>query len=232
MYNQAMRYDNIRAARFLDRPNRFIAHIELDGKKEVCHVKNTGRCRELLIPGATVYVQEFHSDRRKTKFDLIAVDKGGLLINMDSQAPNRAFGEWAAAGGLVSGLSQLRPESSFGDSRFDFYLEYGNQRAFAEVKGVTLEREGVALFPDAPTERGLKHLGGLMEAVTQGYQAYLVFLIQMKGVSRFIPNGETDPAFAAALTQAAAAGVQVLAFDCRVEPDELTVDAPVKVILE
>ncbi|MBR5430343.1 MAG: DNA/RNA nuclease SfsA [Firmicutes bacterium] len=226
-----MKYENIRAARFIDRPNRFIAHIELDGVSQVCHVKNTGRCRELLRPGVTVYVQECPSPSRKTAYDLIAVEKGPLLINMDAQAPNRAFGEWAAAGRFRPGLTLLRPETVFGSSRFDFYLEAGNERCFVEVKGVTLERDGLALFPDAPTERGRKHLAGLSDCRRQGYDACLFFLIQMQGVSRFRPNDETDPAFGEALRAAAAAGVQVLAYDCRVTPDSLLVDRPVPVEL-
>ena len=226
-----MRYDNIKAARFIDRPNRFIAHVELDGRKEVCHVKNTGRCRELLRPGALVFVQENHSPARKTRFDLIAVDKGGLLINMDSQAPNRAFGEWAAAGNFWPGLTLLRPETVFGGSRFDFYLEAGERQAFVEVKGVTLERDGLALFPDAPTERGLKHVNELMECAARGYEAYLVFVIQMKGVRSFTPNRATDPAFSERLAQAAGAGVRILAWDCLVTPESMDIDRPVEVVL-
>lgn len=226
-----MRYDNIRAARFIDRPNRFIAHVELDGRPEVCHVKNTGRCRELLRPGAVVYLQENDNPARKTRFDLIAVEKGHMLINMDSQAPNRAFGEWAAAGSFLPGLTLIKPETAFGSSRFDFYLEAGTRRAFAEVKGVTLERDGLALFPDAPTERGLKHVAELMECAAQGYEAYLVFVIQMKGVRRFTPNFETDPAFSSRLRQAAAAGVRILARDCLVTPESMDIDRPVEVVL-
>lgn len=226
-----MRYDNIRAARFIDRPNRFIAHVEVEGRTEVCHVKNTGRCRELLRPGAKVYVQECQSPARKTKYDLIAVEKGRLLINMDSQSPNRAFGEWAAAGGFWPQPTAIMPETVFGSSRFDFYLEQGQRRAFVEVKGVTLERDGTALFPDAPTQRGLKHAGELIECLNRGYEAFLVFIIQMKGVNRFLPNDETDPAFSGRLREAAAAGVRVLAFDCRVTPESMTVDQPVEVVL-
>lgn len=226
-----MRYDNIRAARFIDRPNRFIAHVELEGRSEVCHVKNTGRCRELLRPGALVYVQENDSPARKTRFDLVAVEKGDLLINMDSQAPNRAFAEWAAAGNFWPDLTLMKPETVFGGSRFDFYLEAGKRRAFVEVKGVTLEREGLALFPDAPTERGLKHVAELMKCAGEGYEAYLFFVIQMKGVHRFTPNFETDPAFSARLRQAADSGVQVLARDCRVTPESMEIDRPVEVVL-
>lgn len=226
-----MRYDNIRKARFIDRPNRFIAHVELEGVTEVCHVKNTGRCRELLRPGAVVYLQENASPARKTRFDLIAVDKNGLLINMDSQAPNRAFAEWAAAGNFWPDLTLLRPETVFGGSRLDFYLEAEGRRAFVEVKGVTLERDGLALFPDAPTERGLKHAGELMKCVAAGYEAYIFFVIQMKGVRRFTPNFETDPAFGSRLRQAAEAGVGIMARDCLVTPESMDIDRPVEVIL-
>ncbi|MBR2783891.1 MAG: DNA/RNA nuclease SfsA [Firmicutes bacterium] len=226
-----MNYANVRAARFIDRPNRFIAHIELDGKTEVCHVKNTGRCRELLLPGARVYVQECPSPARRTAFDLIAVEKGSLLINMDSQAPNRVFGEWAAGGGFWPGLTLLKPETRFGSSRFDFYLEAEERRAFVEVKGVTLEREGLALFPDAPTERGRKHVTELMRCREQGCEACLFFLIQMRGISRFTVNDETDPAFGRAVRQAVEAGVQVLAYDCAVTPDSLSVGQPVEIVL-
>ena len=226
-----MRYENVIPGRFISRPNRFIAHVEAEGREVVCHVKNTGRCREMLTEGATVYLQKCPSPTRKTGFDLIAADKDGLLINMDSQAPNRAFREWAEAGGFWPDLTLLRPEAVFGGSRFDFYLEAGPRRAFVEVKGVTLEREGVVLFPDAPTERGLKHVRELTECLKQGFEAYLVFIVQMQGAEYFTPNDETDPAFASALKLAAEAGVQVLARDCRVTPDSMTVDKPLPVVL-
>ena len=226
-----MRYENVIPGRFIRRPNRFIAHVEAEGREVVCHVKNTGRCRELLTEGATVYLQKCPSPTRKTGYDLIAADKDGMLINMDSQAPNRAFREWAEAGGFWRDLTLLRPEAVFGGSRFDFYLEAGPRRAFVEIKGVTLEREGVVLFPDAPTERGLKHVKELTECLKQGFEAYLVFIVQMQGAEYFTPNKETDPAFASALKLAAEAGVQVLARDCRVTPDSMTVDKPLPVVL-
>ena len=226
-----MKYKNIRPARFLDRPNRFIAHIELDGRTEVCHVKNTGRCRELLREGATVYVQECDAAGRKTRFDLIAVEKGELLINMDSQAPNRAFAEWAGQGCFWPDLTRLSPETRFGSSRFDFYLEAAQRRGFVEVKGVTLERDGMVLFPDAPTARGRKHVEELISCRSAGYEACLVFIVQMKGPERFLPNEKTDPAFAASLRKAAAAGVQILAWDCHVTADSMSVDQPLPVIL-
>lgn len=226
-----MRYNNITPAKFLSRPNRFIARVELAGREETVHVKNTGRCRELLVPGATVWLTESGNPARKTRYDLVAVDKGGLLINMDSQAPNRVFGEWARAGRFVEGLTLLRPETAWGDSRFDFYWEAGERRGFVEVKGCTLERDGLALFPDAPTQRGVKHLHELTAARGAGYEAAVCFVIQMKGVRTFQPNDETHPAFGAALRQAAANGVQVLAVDCRVEPDGLWMDQSVRVNL-
>ena len=228
-----MRYSKIWAGRFLDRPNRFVAHVELDGQPVVCHVKNTGRCRELLAPGATVYLQESDNPARKTRFDLIAVDKGGLLINMDAQAPNQVFREWAEAGHFVPGLTLLRPETTWGRSRFDFYWEAaGGRRGFVEVKGVTLEEGGHARFPDAPTERGVKHLEELIACQAEGYAAAVCFVIQMPGMRDFAPNDATHPAFGGALRRAAAAGVEVLALGCRVEPDELWIDHTVPVRLD
>ncbi len=226
-----MRYASVKRGRFLARPNRFIAHVELDGRTEVCHVKNTGRCRELLLPGAAVYLAAAENPARKTRYDLIAVEKNGLLINMDAQAPNRVFGEWAAAGGFLPGLEALRPEFTWEDSRFDFLLEDRLGRYFVEVKGVTLEENGEARFPDAPTERGVKHLRGLARAVEQGCRGAVFFVIQMKGVTHFRPNELTHPAFGAALREAAEQGVAVFARDCVVTPDSLTLDAEVPVQL-
>jgi len=226
-----MRYQNVKAGIFQARPNRFIAHVELDGGLEVCHVKNTGRCRELLVPGAAVYLEESKNPNRKTRFDLIAVQKGGRLINMDAQAPNRVFREWAQQGKFRPGLTLLRPETKFGGSRFDFYWENGESRGFVEVKGVTLERDGVVFFPDAPTERGVKHLNELVSAKQAGYEAAVCFLVQMENVRLFQPNDETHPAFGAALRRARAAGVEVLALDCRVGPDFLEAGRPVPVRL-
>ncbi len=224
-----MEYGTVEKARFLARPNRFIARVELHGKVETVHVKNTGRCRELLVPGATVYLAEGKNPTRKTRYDLIAVEKGSLLINMDSQAPNAAAKE--ALPRLIPGLTLLRPETVYGDSRFDFYAEAGEARGFIEVKGVTLEEDGVARFPDAPTQRGEKHLRELMRAVREGYRAMALFVVQMKGVTRFEPNAATDPAFAAALREAAANGVQVLAVDCLVTPNSMALDREVPVRL-
>ena len=227
-----MKYGTVVPGRFLARPNRFIAHVELDGQTQICHVKNTGRCRELLVPGAQVYLEDFGPDtKRKTRYDLIAVEKGSLLINMDSQAPNKAVEEFLRAGGLWESPTLVRPETKWGNSRFDFYLEQGERKAFLEVKGVTLEQEGLALFPDAPTQRGVKHLEELTAAAAAGFEAYVLFLIQMKGVHTFRPNWELHPQFGQALVQAAQAGVNVLAYDCRVTPSTMVLDAPVPVNL-
>ena len=226
-----MQYRAIEKARFLSRPNRFIAHVDLNGQTEVCHVKNTGRCRELLLPGATVYLERSDNPARKTRYDLVAVEKGGLLINMDAQAPNKVFGEWAAAGRFLPEVTVIRPEYTWEDSRFDFRLETPAGPCFVEVKGVTLEENGRALFPDAPTERGVKHLRGLARAVEQGYRAAVFFVVQMKGPKSFSPNDATHPAFGEALRRAAAAGVEIYAYDCRVTPSSLALDAPVEVLL-
>ena len=226
-----MIYENILPAIFVDRPNRFIAHVELNGRLEVCHVKNTGRCRELLIPGCRVYVQHQPSPTRKTAYDLIAVEKGERLLNMDANAPNRVFNEYVRAGRFLRGWSVIRPETTHGDSRFDFYLESPGHRLFAEVKGVTLEDDGVMRFPDAPTERGVKHLEGLTRCVQEGYEAWAVFVIQTEDVRWMEPNRRTHPAFADAMRQAAQAGVHLLALDCHTEPDRLEIRRPVEIRL-
>ena len=226
-----MIYENILPAIFVDRPNRFIAHVELNGRLEVCHVKNTGRCRELLIPGCRVYVQHQPSPTRKTAYDLIAVEKGERLLNMDANAPNRVFNEYVRAGRFLREWSVIRPETTHGDSRFDFYLESPGHRLFAEVKGVTLEDDGVMRFPDAPTERGVKHLEGLARCVQEGYEAWAVFVIQTENVRWMEPNRRTHPAFADALRQAAQAGVHLLALDCHTEPDRLDICRPVEIRL-
>ena len=217
-----MRYDNMVPGIFLDRPNRFIAHVRIGGKTETVHVKNTGRCRELLPPGAEVWCQRSGNPARKTGYDLSTVHKGSRLINMDSQAPNAAAREWLASGGLGR-IEALRPETFHGDSRFDFSFTKDGRPCFLEVKGVTLETEGVCAFPDAPTDRGAKHLRGLAEAVAEGYGAYVLFVIQMENVKYLCPNDATDPNFGAALRAAAAAGVQVLAVDCAVTPEEMRI---------
>ena len=225
-----MQYANMIPGVFLARPNRFIAHVEIDGQTEIVHVKNTGRCRELLSVGAQVWCQKSNNPARKTKYDLITVRKGSRLINMDSQAPNQAAKEWLQEGGLGE-IQNLRPETKHGDSRFDFSFVKDRKTCFLEVKGVTLETDGVCAFPDAPTERGAKHLRGLTEAARAGYGAYVLFVIQMSDVKYLHPNDATDPAFGAALREAAAAGVQVLAVDCAITEDSMVIGNPVPVIL-
>ena len=224
-----MRYQKMVSGVFRSRPNRFIAHVEIGGEMQVVHVKNTGRCRELLVPGCRVWCQRADNPARKTQYDLIAVEKGTRLINMDSQAPNRAAGEWLASGGLGE-IDNLRPETTHGDSRFDFSFTRAGNPCFLEVKGVTLEADGVCAFPDAPTQRGAKHLRGLAEAARQGYGAYVLFVIQMEDVKYLHPNDRTDPAFGTALREAAQHGVQVLAVQCRVTPEsmEITEFVPVE----
>lgn len=226
-----MQYGKILPARFLSRPNRFVARVEAEGEELVCHVKNTGRCWELLVPGATVWLEESPNPSRKTKFDLIAVEKGDRLINMDAQAPNKVFGEWAAAGGFREGLTLLRPETTYGSSRFDFYWESSKSRGFVEVKGVTLEEDSVVRFPDAPTLRGVKHLDELVKAHEAGYEAAVCFVIQMENVRWFAPNDVTHPEFGQALRRAAQAGVEILAMDCAVTPQSLTMGKSVPIRL-
>lgn len=230
-----MRYPNIVSGIFLKRPNRFIAHVMIKGKEEIAHVKNTGRCRELLIPGATIYLQEHDNPNRKTKFSLIAVEKGKLLVNIDSQAPNKVMLEALSQGlclpGLKSPIIQIKPESVYGSSRFDFYVTANGQKAYLEVKGVTLELDGVAKFPDAPTERGVKHIRELMEAAKEGFEAYVIFVIQMKGIRYVTPNDETHAEFGQALREAHRMGVNIIAYDCLVAPDQLKLDQPIPVVL-
>lgn len=225
-----MHYSNMVCGKFVDRPNRFIAHVEIGGNVETVHVKNTGRCRELLPRGAQVWCQRASNPARKTKFDLISVEKGSYLINMDSQAPNAAVGEWLASGGLGP-TADLRPETIHGDSRFDFSFTRNGIPCFLEVKGVTLETDGICAFPDAPTERGAKHLRGLARAAQEGFGAYVLFVIQMSPVNYLHPNDETDPEFGRALREAAANGVQVLAVDCKITPDSMEIGSPVQVRL-
>ena len=226
-----MRYTNVSRCRFLERPNRFLARVEMEGQEVLCHVKNTGRCRELLNPGAVVYLQKSDNPNRKTGYDLIAVEKGEMLINMDSQIPNYVAAEWLRKGSLFPAGANIQMEKRYGNSRFDIYAEAGERKAFLEVKGVTLEVEGQARFPDAPTERGVKHVRELMGCVQEGYEAYLLFVIQMTGIQSFAPNWDTHPAFGSALQEAARAGVQILAYDCQVRPDEIVLDQPVPVLL-
>ena len=225
-----MKYEKMVPGIFRNRPNRFIAHVQIDGQEQTVHVKNTGRCRELLVPGARVWCQESDSPGRKTKYDLIAVEKGSRIINMDSQAPNAAAMEWLRSGGLGP-VEGLRAETVHGDSRFDFSFTRAGVPCFLEVKGVTLEDGGICAFPDAPTERGTKHLRGLLRAAAEGYGAYVLFVIQMADVEYLVPNDRTDPAFGAALREAAAGGVKVLAMDCAVTPEEMRIRGPVEVRL-
>ena len=235
-----MTYQDLRPGMFLARPNRFTARVELDGREETVHVKNTGRCQELLVPGCTVYLEGSASPQRKTKYDLVAVEKARpglppLLVNMDAQAPNRVFGEWMAAGrGELLGLPRpalLRPETTWGNSRFDFYWELPDRRGFVEVKGCTLENGGRALFPDAPTQRGVQHLRELTACRQAGYEAAVCFVIQMAGMAVFSPNDATHPEFGAALREARRAGVLALAVECAVKPDSLVATGPVPVKL-
>lgn len=226
-----MQYANMVPGVFLSRPNRFIAHVEIGGQVQAVHVKNTGRCRELLVPGTRVWCQYSDNPARKTRYDLITVKKGDRLINMDSQAPNAAAREWLTSGGLGC-LESLRPETVHGDSRFDFSFTLHGTPCLLEVKGVTLEENGVCAFPDAPTERGTKHLRGLAEAARQGYGAYVLFVIQMENVSYLHPNDRTDPDFGVALREAAAQGVNILAVTCRVSENEMIISGSVPVLLE
>ena len=225
-----MHYENMVPGIFIARPNRFIAHVEIHGQTEVCHVKNTGRCRELLPQGAQVWCQRSDNPNRKTQYDLITVKKGDRLINMDSQAPNIAAKEWLLSGGLGD-ISDLKPEYTHGDSRFDFSFLLEGRRCFLEVKGVTLEDDGVCAFPDAPTERGVKHLKGLTQAAKEGFGAFVLFVIQMPDVKYLRPHDERDPAFGAALREAAENGVTVLAMDCGVTEDTMQLRLPVLVRL-
>lgn len=225
-----MEYQNIVEGRFISRPNRFIAHVEISGSEEICHVKNTGRCRELLIPNVKVYLEESKKSARKTKYDLVAVYKEDTLINIDSQAPNKVFYEWAKK--YFGESAVLRPETRYKNSRFDCYIEVGERKIFAEVKGVTLEEKGIAKFPDAPTERGIKHIEELIDAVENGYEAYIFFVVQMKGISYFTPNYKTHRAFGEALKKARKSGVNIVCVDCTVTPDTLKIDDYIDVMLE
>ncbi len=227
-----MYYDNIRKGIFKERPNRFIAYIDIDGVQEIVHVKNTGRCAELLMPGVTVYVQEADTQNRKTRWDLIAVEKGGRIVNIDSQIPNKLVKEWLEEGNLFQHITKLRPEYTYGNSRFDLYVEADSQKIFIEVKGVTLEEDGIVRFPDAPSERAVKHVEELILAVKEGYAAYVFLVVQMKDVRYFTPNMDTHPAFGEALERAQRAGVHILAYDCEVEKDSIRIMEQVPVVLQ
>ena len=224
-----MKYDNIVKGIFLERPNRFIAICDIDGKEETCHVKNTGRCRELLINGVTVFLEKSSNPKRKTQYDLIAVEKNGRLINMDSQVVNKVAFEFLPT--LFDDIEFIKPEYKYGKSRIDFYIETKNEKVLVEVKGVTLEEDGVVRFPDAPTERGVKHLKELQKAVVEGYKAYMMFVVQMSHVKYFEPNMKTHLQFASALKEASDNGVNVLAYDCCVTPESIKIrkEVPIKI---
>ena len=227
-----MKYNNIVEGRFIERPNRFIAKVEIGGVTETVHVKNTGRCRELLVKGTTVYLEKSNNPERKTGYDLIAVLKNGkTLINMDSQIPNAVTEEWLRKGNLFSKDAVIRREVTHNKSRFDFYIEEGDRKIFLEVKGCTLETESIARFPDAPTERGVKHINELIDCVNEGFEAYILFVIQLKGIKHFEPNDVTHKAFGDALRNAENKGVRILAYDCIVTPDSIDIDKEVKVLL-
>lgn len=227
-----MQYSDIHKAVFLERPNRFIAYCTVDGMLETVHVKNTGRCRELLVPGATVYLEKSSNPNRKTAYDLVTVETPFGLVNMDAAAPNQVAGELLRAGTILSSPTLVQPEVRFGASRLDFYAENDRQRLFVEVKGVTLRQGEWAVFPDAPTVRGAKHMGELVQAVAQGYRAMALLIVQMGGCTAFRPNRETDPAFCRALRDARAAGVEVRAVDCRVTPNTVTANRELPVDLD
>ena len=259
--HRGLKYESVYKGIFRSRPNRFIAEVEINGQRERCHVKNTGRCEELLIPGARVYVNRTSKPERVTGYDLVTVFKpavcgsrksdastpgepaltfesgfeaadGGRLINIDSQAPNKVFLEYLQSGRFASGITHIKSEVTYGDSRFDFYVEANKRKMFIEVKGVTLEKDSVALFPDAPTERGVKHLRGLSRCINDSYEAHVVFVIQMTGIRHFSPNYDIHPAFGAALVATQDAGVRVSAVDCEVTMDSLTIKNTVPVVLE
>jgi len=228
-----MKYKNVVKGTFIDRPNRFIALVNIDGRMEKCHVKNTGRCKELFVKDAPLYLEVSDNPNRKTAYDVIGVIKGDTMINIDSQVPNKVVHEWMLESGFLSDKDSIKPEHRYQNSRFDFYAETADQsrKILIEVKGVTLEEDGVARFPDAPTERGIKHMKELIAAKENGYESYLIFVIQMKGVHRFEPNYRTHREFGQVLVQAEKAGVKVLAFDCIVTEDSLKIDQPIKIQL-
>ena len=226
-----MEYKKTVKATFIERPNRFVAKVNLGGEEIYCHVKNTGRCRELLRPGVDVWLEDSENPNRKYRYSLVSVRKGERMVNMDSQAPNKAVGEWLKNGGLFKDIKLLKPESRYGSSRFDFYCEYEDKKAFIEVKGVTLENDNVVSFPDAPTERGARHVGELIECIKDGYEAYIIFVVQMKNVLYFTPNEDHDPAFAKVLRKAQQEGVNIIAADCFVSDSEMIIEDLVEVKL-
>lgn len=227
-----MFYANTKTAKFISRPNRFIANVELDGEPVVCHVKNTGRCRELLVPGAEVILEKSGNPRRSTLYDLIGVWKGTRLINIDSQAPNKVFHEWVQDRHLFTRVALIKPEYRYRSSRLDFYIEAEDKKILVEVKGVTLEEDGVVMFPDAPTQRGVRHLHELADAVREGYTAYVFFIVQMKEVLYFTPNYKTHEEFGKVLQEAQEAGVHIMALDCVVTENSITAGEPVEVNID
>lgn len=227
-----MVYENIFEAKFISRPNRFIAMIEIDGVLKKCHVKNTGRLRELLTEGAEVYVQKSSNPDRKTEYDLICVRKGEELYNIDSQAPNVVLGEWLRSGGIFEDVKLIKPETKYNNSRFDFYVEYDNKKAFIEVKGVTLEKDGVMMFPDAPTERGVKHIYELIDCVENGFEGYIVFVVQTEKGKYFTPNSDTHHEFASVLKKASLNGVKIICLNCYVGPDFLRIKGNIPVVIQ
>ena len=226
-----MKYKNIVKGLFIKRPNRFLAHVLIDGVEEICHVKNTGRLGELLIPNAIVYLETHDDPKRKTKFSLIAVEKDGVLYNIDSQAPNKLAYEWIKEGNLIDGLSLIKAEKTYGNSRFDLYMEAGERKIFMEVKGVTLNKDGIGLFPDAPTERGKKHVEELMNALADGYEAYVLFVVKFQPVKGFRPNYLRQPEFLESLKKAKETGVNIIAVCCNVMPDRITISHQIPVEL-
>lgn len=224
-----MTYKNIIKAVFIDRPNRFIARCEINEQVEMVHVKNTGRCKELLIPGTTVFLEKFNAQTRKTNYDLISVIKGNRIINIDSQAPNKIFLEWAKSGKFLPDILLIKPEYRFLNSRFDFYIETPFKKIFIEIKGATLENNGVVMFPDAPTQRGLKHISELIEVKKKGYEAYIIFVIQMENAKYFMPNYITHKAFADKLKECDDNGVNVAAFDTIVTEKSIVLNNEVEV---
>lgn len=226
-----MEYSNIIEGIFLSRPNRFIAICNVDGKVTTCHVKNTGRCRELLLPNSTVYLEESQNTSRKTKYDLIGVKKGDILINMDSQAPNKVVAEWLYSGRLFKDIINITPEKTYNNSRFDFFVERKSGNAFIEVKGVTLEDNGVFMFPDAPTTRGVKHISELIEAKKNGYEAYIIFVIQSEKAKYFTPNYKTHKEFGKKLKESVINGVKAIALTCNVTKNTLSIKEEIKIVL-
>ena len=229
-----MKYKNIVKGTFLERPNRFIAYVDVENEKDnpqTVHVKNTGRCKELLVRGATVYLEKSNNPNRKTKYDLVKVIKNKTLINMDSQAPNKVINEWLLDNNIYKNTTLVKPEKTYKESRFDFYVEGDGRKAWVEVKGVTLEKNHVAMFPDAPSDRAVKHIEHLIKAKKEGYDSFIIFVIQMKGVKYFTPNIETHKEFAEVLKKAEKSGVKILAYDCNVTENSLKIDMPVEVKL-